>query len=447
MAQFKIFFSWQSDHDKKTSHHFILDSLRIAAKLANKSDAEVLLREGNNWEFEVDHDTKGEVGFVDIFDSIKNKIDKSDHFVADLTPVGRTKAEKALPNPNVMIELGYALRTKSHEQITVVANKEHFSGPQDLPFNIKGRRSPITYDLKAFANTEEIKKERIALAKNLKRDFSSPISNTLVNTDSAESVSAIDDLGKFLLGDEVEIGQKNRSIYRSYKGSSRVYFLPHAPFCFFKIAGAVESHKPVQNRYIDPRKNKVEYHSGSLENSMLLKGANSLTVLDTVFHANKYHPVRVFDIESKTAKIHCVDYSHNKTTDDQIRHGDIASYSPLYNGNFKESYIDIDQVFFSWARCFNIAEKVYEQFSSMKTLSLEAGIYSEGTTGFKYGDNFDQLIGHPKCQIIMGVDLFGGGKLNAFVEVVSKILDDLHIYEAPSADELNKMLDAAQLLT
>lgn len=42
-----------------------------------------------------------------IEDVIKDKIENSDIFVADITPIAAEGA-KQLPNPNVLIELGYA---------------------------------------------------------------------------------------------------------------------------------------------------------------------------------------------------------------------------------------------------------------------------------------------------------------------------------------------------
>jgi hypothetical protein len=67
--------------------------------------------------------------------------------VADLTFVGKVTREghtKGLPNPNVMMEFGFALEAIGWERIITVLN-EHDGPIRDLPFDIASRRLSIVY--------------------------------------------------------------------------------------------------------------------------------------------------------------------------------------------------------------------------------------------------------------------------------------------------------------
>jgi hypothetical protein len=67
-------------------------------------------------------------------------------FVADLSFVGATPDGKKLPNPNVLIELGFAARSIGWERTILVINNAYGSA-SDLPFDILQHRWPIEYRL------------------------------------------------------------------------------------------------------------------------------------------------------------------------------------------------------------------------------------------------------------------------------------------------------------
>jgi hypothetical protein len=69
---------------------------------------------------EVDHDTKDTLGMAEITKTILDKISKAAVFVADVTPIGKAESGKALLNPNVMIELGWALKEVGPDRIIAV---------------------------------------------------------------------------------------------------------------------------------------------------------------------------------------------------------------------------------------------------------------------------------------------------------------------------------------
>ena len=98
---------------------------------------------------------------AEITATILDKISRSAVFVADLTPVGETPDRKALPNPNVLIELGWALRDLGPDRIIAVLNTAGGWKPDDLPFDIRHRRA-MTYELAEPADkkTREVARKK-----------------------------------------------------------------------------------------------------------------------------------------------------------------------------------------------------------------------------------------------------------------------------------------------
>lgn len=158
----KIFWSWQSDIKRKVSQDFIRDCLDTAAKELSK---EVDI-EGRS--IEVDHDTKGVPGSPPIVDTILKKIEEADLFFGDVTPVAETFAGKKVMNPNVAIEMGYAVHALSDSKIIGIMN-DAFGGISDLPFDLRHKRAPISYTLKEDATADDIQKEKQKIVGILKK--------------------------------------------------------------------------------------------------------------------------------------------------------------------------------------------------------------------------------------------------------------------------------------
>ncbi len=148
-----VFWSWQSDYDEKSCRFFVRDALKEA--ISQISDAMSIDPADRP---SLDHDTKGAKGMVDIRSVILNKIKRCSLFVADLTPIGRTAEGKWVPNPNVMIELGWAMHTPGAEYIIPVLNEAQGCTVESLPFDIRGRRV-VQYKLDAKASAAERKAE------------------------------------------------------------------------------------------------------------------------------------------------------------------------------------------------------------------------------------------------------------------------------------------------
>jgi hypothetical protein len=134
-----IFYSWQSDLPNNSNRGFIELCLKKVVKDLGKVVPFAL-------ELNIDRDTKGISGTPDISDSIFSKIAKSKIFVADISIINSDSKGRKCPNPNVMIELGYAARVLGWERIFCVYNLD-YGDINDLPFDLRHRR-PIQYSIK-----------------------------------------------------------------------------------------------------------------------------------------------------------------------------------------------------------------------------------------------------------------------------------------------------------
>lgn len=120
-----IFYSWQSNLPNKTNRSFIQAAIEVALKEINKDNRIVAC---------IDRDTKDELGSPDIRTSIFNKINHSKFFICDISI-----NENQMPNPNVLIELGYAIKTLGWSKIICLFNSQ--TGKiEDLPFDINHNR-------------------------------------------------------------------------------------------------------------------------------------------------------------------------------------------------------------------------------------------------------------------------------------------------------------------
>jgi hypothetical protein len=141
-----IFYSWQDDAPRPVCRNFIERALRKALNIL-KSDAEIeeAVRDG----LKLDKDTSDVGGHAPIVDTIFKKIDAAAVFVPDLTYVAnRINSGRPSPNPNVLIEYGWALRSRGWQSIVPVMNTA-FGSPDErpLPFDMRHLRHPIAYHL------------------------------------------------------------------------------------------------------------------------------------------------------------------------------------------------------------------------------------------------------------------------------------------------------------
>lgn len=158
---FNIFYSWQSDLNKKTNNHFIKGCIEKAIKeLKKENEITVIPR--------LDKDTLGEAGSPRIIDTILKKIDAADIFIADVTIINSTWLNNFLkkrltPNPNVLFELGYALHRMSWNRI-ICLNNNSFSNISDMPFDLQQNRIS-QYNYNGKKNKKEAKQDLTNLLK------------------------------------------------------------------------------------------------------------------------------------------------------------------------------------------------------------------------------------------------------------------------------------------
>lgn len=126
-----IFYSWQADLPNNTNRGFIQGALEHAAN-AITADLDV--------QPVIERDTQGVPGSPDIAKTIFRKIGASDVFVADITLINPSSSERRTPNPNVLLELGYAMHALGDDRIILVMNTA-YGRIEELPFDLKMRRA------------------------------------------------------------------------------------------------------------------------------------------------------------------------------------------------------------------------------------------------------------------------------------------------------------------
>lgn len=125
-----IFYSWQNDLDSKTHRYFIEKCLKKALKDLKK-DAAIYMS--------YDRDTKGNNGSPDITATIFDKIDKCVLFVCDISIINSNVDGRKMPNPNVLVELGYAASKLGWDRIICLFDG-NAGDIDDLPFDLRQKR-------------------------------------------------------------------------------------------------------------------------------------------------------------------------------------------------------------------------------------------------------------------------------------------------------------------
>jgi hypothetical protein len=151
-----VFFAWQLDTPSENNKSFIWEALlRAAPSAATMGRPELSPRP--------ETDTQGIPGAPNIVETIFKRIRACSVFVADLSFVGSTTAGKKVPNPNVLIELGFAARSIGWDRTILVLNNAF--GPADaLPFDILQHRWPIEYRVTENTNVRDRRFESLSNA-------------------------------------------------------------------------------------------------------------------------------------------------------------------------------------------------------------------------------------------------------------------------------------------
>ncbi|MDQ0177616.1 hypothetical protein [Bacillus chungangensis] len=194
-----VFYSWQSDLPNNTNRGFLEGCIEKALKELNMTDRYDI-------EFSIDKDTKDKNGTPHIAETIFSKIEKSKLFIADVSIINSDYKKRKTPNPNVLIELGYAAKVLGWNKIICIFNTDYGSF-DDLPFDIKFRR-PLCYSLNE-KNKTEARKHIVEVIK----------SN--ISTFEIKEFLSISEVGSYLIFDTLtfynDLEAKVRSVFQNNK--------------------------------------------------------------------------------------------------------------------------------------------------------------------------------------------------------------------------------------
>lgn len=151
MSNGTVFYSWQSDIEKKHNRFFIEECLEQAIKKIGK-EIKIL--------YNLDRDTKNTDGTPDIASTIFEKINSCQLFVADITIINSNYQDlRKTPNPNVLVELGYAAGKIGWDKIICIFNSA-YGNIEELPFDIKFRRI-LSYKFNSESDKKLVKEQLI----------------------------------------------------------------------------------------------------------------------------------------------------------------------------------------------------------------------------------------------------------------------------------------------
>ena len=166
-----VFYSWQTDLPNRTNRGFIEAALQTAVTSV-RSDLSI------EQDPRLDRDTAGVPGSPDIAITILQKIERSSAFVGDVSIINShvreagaagvpERQERLTPNPNVLVELGYAAKALTWSRVVMVLNTA-FGSAEDLPFDLRQRRC-VRYKMLEEAPSRS--EERRKLATMLEREL------------------------------------------------------------------------------------------------------------------------------------------------------------------------------------------------------------------------------------------------------------------------------------
>lgn len=140
IMKINIFYSWESDLPNNKNRGLIGYCINCAM-------LNIYNRYKTISEYIIETDSRNEVGTPDLAQTIFSKIDICDIFIADISIINASGDSRLTPNPNVMVELGFASKSIGWSNIICVYNLE-YAKVEKLPFDIRYRK-PICYNTAA----------------------------------------------------------------------------------------------------------------------------------------------------------------------------------------------------------------------------------------------------------------------------------------------------------
>lgn len=184
-----VFFAWQFDTEAKDNKNFIWEAICASCQaLSNDVAPELSPRP--------EKDTDGVPGTPNIVHTIFKKIDQCSVFIADVTFVAKSENNKLIPNPNVLLELGYAVKTIGWERTILVLNSA-YGDAEKLPFDMLQHRWPIEYRVTSETKVREKRWESLndALSFALKscEEFSLNRATEMMNSLDTDTLKVVAD--------------------------------------------------------------------------------------------------------------------------------------------------------------------------------------------------------------------------------------------------------------
>jgi hypothetical protein len=229
-----VFFSWQTDTATRGGRNFIERALERAVRaLSQDTTVEPAIRD-----LAVDRDTKGVSGQPPIVDTIFRKIDKAAVFVPDLTFIGHRPDGRPTPNPNVLIEYGWALKSLTYLRIVPVMNIA-FGKPtaESMPFDMGHLRHPITYDCPL--DLDEAGRKRVR--EQLTKDFEDHLRLVLESDEFRDSLPKLPEPPLYIAKQPADGRGRFKSsgepigIVQNFPGGVEELYLSTDPACWLRL--------------------------------------------------------------------------------------------------------------------------------------------------------------------------------------------------------------------
>lgn len=150
-----VFYSWQSDLPNNTNRSFVQRALEKAIE-SLKTEEELVIEPC------LERDTVGVSGSPDIASTIFRKIDDCHIFVGDVSIINpKTRSGRKTSNPNVLLELGYAAKKLTWDNVICVFNSV-YGRTEDLPFDLRLRRMAL-YSVTEEQESKAEERDRLTL--------------------------------------------------------------------------------------------------------------------------------------------------------------------------------------------------------------------------------------------------------------------------------------------
>jgi hypothetical protein len=236
-----VFYSWQADRETTGGRNLIQQALEQACeRISADTSVEEVDRSGK---VKVDHDTKGVPGHAPIVDTIFRKIDNAAVFVPDLTFVGIRADHRPTPNPNVLVEYGWSLKSLKYNRIVPVMNVAYGEPVGEaMPFDMRHLRYPITYNCPASLDAKSRRQVRDKLAKELE----AAIRLVLQSPEYLATLPQPPIPAKFVPRQPVDgagrfkpIGTPVGAVNNRFRGTTTRVFVPDGPVRWFRLMPSV----------------------------------------------------------------------------------------------------------------------------------------------------------------------------------------------------------------